>query len=396
MWLISLSEKKNFIKKVFLSAVAVAFMLTVIPPVRFWELDIYSRFDGYLRIYLSILILITFLLRLVIQKRVEPAFLLLGMYCMTLVYSTFVHGGSLKDALWSNTFIPMILVCAIDLLTDEDTVTTVKTLCFIYGAVILINALTVISFFEKDLNISDLADYAFLGNRNSFVFYYLIYLLCGYYGIEKGYLHRKWIYPAVYFICVITTVISGGLTIAFVLAIWGIFLFFRYLVGFRRKVSFGIILVIIALLFAVTQVYDGKNISFISRLLIVFDKNVYFSSRVPIWKATREWIKESPVIGYGMVDYVKMVTNAHPHNLYLDIVFRCGSIGAAIILIIYFILGRQVKKINNTGISMGFTAFMFCLMVESLFDMIDLTYYYLYMSLLFFFVRNEFRSEAES
>lgn len=394
MWLISLSKKKSFIKRVFLIAIAAMFMLITVPPVRFWELDIYSRFDGYLRIFLSVMILAAFLFRFISQKKTEPVFLLFGLYCMTLICSTFAQGGSLKEALWSNTFIPMLLVCAIDLLTDENTAATVKVLCFIYGATILINLLTVLLFLRKGLIYLSLSDYAFLGNRNSFIFYYLIYLLCGFYGIEKGYFRKKWIYLAIYFACAITTIISGGLTTAFVLILWGVFLFIRYLVGFKRRVSFCIIFVIIALLFAVTQIYDGNNLPFITRLLMRFDKNIYFSSRVPIWKMTREWIKRAPIIGYGVVDYIKIINNAHPHNLYLDIMLRCGSVGALIILTMYYILGSQVKRVKNTDVSVGFTVFMFCLMLESLFDMIDLTYYYLYMSLLFFFVRNEFRSEV--
>lgn len=388
------ADKKEKFKRVLLSVFILAFMLISVPPVRLWELDVYSRLDGYLRVYLFSDVLIIYIINAITKGKIEPVVFLCGAYCIIWISSTFLNGGSLKEAVWSDTVTPMAIVCAIDLFTEKHTKETLQVLFYVYGAIVLINAVTVLLYLQNAQSLVEIGDYAFLGNRNSHIFYYLIFLLCGFYGVRKGYLPNRSVYLLGYIVCLITAIMTKGLTTLVVLIVWGVFLLFSFVSGFRHKLSFTIVFLIILVSFVSIQAYDGENIRVFSRILEMLDKNAYMSSRVPVWKISREWIRKSPVFGYGAVDYVKMVANAHPHNLFLAIVFRCGAIGGTIMLLMYFYLGRLVKKMRSTDISMGLTVFVLCLMVESLFDMIDIPYYYLYIALLFSFCRNELRVEA--
>lgn len=386
------AERKKIIGNILLGLFLASFMLIIIPPVKLWWLDFYTKYDGYLRAFFVSVTAIVFLINIIDKKSVEPVLLLCALYCAVIVASTLLNGGGLKEALWGKTVVPLMIICIIDLCMNQNSKLTVSVLFAEYSIIILINLFTVWNFSKTGLNISKLTDYAFLGNRNTFIFYYLIVLFCGYYGIQRRYINSRWMYYAIYAACIMTTFLARGLATTFVLVLWGLFFIFNDHLELNRLFRF--VFPLILFLFVFLQSFDGTNSNIILSFLSAVGKNEFFSGRVPIWKNSRELIKASPVIGYGVVDYMKAVGNAHPHNLYLHIAIAGGAAGSFIVLIMLFYYGKAVMIIKKKKIAALFMFFIFVFMLESLVDMADITYNFLYISLLYYFCRDELQAEG--
>lgn len=347
----------------------------LIPPLKLWDMAFFTRYDIYLRGAVVCLSLGIWGFRLWKEKRIDSFVAWFTVFLGIMVFSTLLHDGDLKQALWGEAVIPFTVLILVINCIRKDEKKTVRVLYVLYLLFSLINFYTVI-------NGSTTEDY-FFANRNLHVYFYLIPLFCGFYGLAKGYLRNRFVYVGYYLLCLAATYLAGGLTTAFVLLFWGVFLVFRSSGIIARVLNAKMSLIEQSALFAVTQLCCFVPTAFLGRVFELIGRDVTFSGRDTIWKPAWKLISKAPVFGYGMVDLKEYIGFRHAHNIFLQILCRRGIVGIAVFLILMGSLYKAassdtVKEIRNLGLVM-----LFCLLLAGQFDVAYIQYYSLYGALIY-------------
>lgn len=364
--------------------IAVFFMM-VIPPEKWWNSPFYDRFDIYIRIGVVAVVLVLFVIMLIRKRSMDLFVLLCSLYFLCTVVSTWLAGGDMKSAIWTDAIIPLAVVLVTVVFSRYAPREYVWTVYAAYGIILIINLYTVWK------NPGDLSgELWFLArNRNSFIFYFFLPLLCGYYGLQKGYFHSKIVYGVLIFAMALTIRLVGGLTATFVLSIWVLFIIFNHFFPLQSVVTIKKVLLVMALFFIILQCFNGNNNPLISRFLDATGKDGQMAMRGPVWEKARALFLKSPVIGHGVMDYMRKLGNAHPHNIYLHIACKCGIFGIAVIGLAIVALDRLTSQMKDKKMQSFIAAALFCLLLEFQFDMITTNMHFLYLSLLYFFAVNE-------
>lgn len=123
---------------------------------------------------------------------------------------------------------------------------------------------------------------------------------------------------------------------------------FLYLVYSRKNLKKNqIIVLLIACLIVIASMFFNDDV--MNRILYTLDGNT--SGRLEsIWPKSLEYIKESPIIGYGLDGFRVLNSNevipfAMPHNMILEILISTGIIGLVIMMIIWVDIFKQINMI---------------------------------------------------
>ena len=87
--------------------------------------------------------------------------------------------------------------------------------------------------------------------------------------------------------------------------------------------------------------------------LININKGANLNGRGGIWKNAVDYIKESPILGYGHenVDvFYRKFWFDHLHNIFLDVTYTMGIVGFVMFIIIFILIANKINKINSVSL----------------------------------------------
>ena len=82
----------------------------------------------------------------------------------------------------------------------------------------------------------------------------------------------------------------------------------------------------------------------------IFHKDITLTGRIYIWDYVMEFIKNKPILGYGIEDlktrYYKTsyMQSYHAHNQILEVLYKTGFIGFFILVYIFYLSIKQLNK----------------------------------------------------
>jgi len=304
------------------------------------------------------------------------AFLL---FCLLLVVSTMANSGDLKQALWSNTIIPMSIVLLVKCGISKKEKLTVLVLFFLYNFFGLCNLITVIA------NRSDPTLTNFLyTNRNNHIFFNVIPLFCGYYAIERGYIKNRVIWFCFYIVCVVSALFSGGASTVAIIAVWGLFLFPRINRLFsKRKVILICYFMDVVLVFAIV-LYTLCNAQFMDGVVSLLGKTNSFNERKFIWTSIWDMIREKPILGHGACDLMEIIGYRHAHNIYLQVLFNRGVLGICLLVGLIVLLDFKIRKVVSLKIRALMWMMLMCFLFAGQVEVGYIQFYALYGSLIYY------------
>lgn len=123
--------------------------------------------------------------------------------------------------------------------------------------------------------------------------------------------------------------------------------------------------VILILIIAVVLIGMNKNIPFLQKIASETDKVNSLNYRFGVWEKTIDQAVESPLLGYGFeerFDTAEKLGIDHPHNIFLDILYRGGLLGCLIYGAMLILACKKTfkarKHLFGNVIAIGFFAFL--------------------------------------
>ena len=374
---------KNCIEPALFSLVLMCGLLLFMTPPMLGETPLFTRFSMYGKAGMFLCVLVCFLLRLIKDKCFDGFIGLFSLFSFSVVLGFLSQGGSLSLTVWNNAAVPVTVVMLLYLSLKADFRLSVRAIYILYLAFAFINIYTVCTATEAERVHS--FELFFYGNRNTHIYFYLIPLFTGYYGLKKGILKSRSLYAVLYVCVLFSVILTKGLTALIVSLLWGGFLLLNSFLELCAVFGFRFNLLTQGTLFTVFQLYNGENNSFIRSFLKFAGKNENVSSRAPLWKLARAEICKAPLFGHGAAEMEQLLHGMpHPHNIYLHMAYNRGLTGVFLFLCILFLLHRAADTVKDRSIRglMGF--FIFVVMLSGQFDEYNTVFYAFYGGLLYY------------
>lgn len=106
-------------------------------------------------------------------------------------------------------------------------------------------------------------------------------------------------------------------------------------------------------------------------LLNIFNKDMTLSGRTRIWDLAVEYIKDNPILGYGIESQSVSILKfgiSHIHNIVLQIIYNCGFVGFGIYIIYIKNILKSFKKNKKSSIYVLFSIVLFIYLFSSMLD----------------------------
>ena len=295
------------------------------------------------------LIIIVFLL--VKNKKISKEFLLIVFMQLILVTSTYINNGEIIDAIVNSIQI-IAFALIIYYLTQKDIKIFFKAMAIILLVLVLINYITIIARPEGYL-IGYLKKW-FFGTKNNHFSIILPAIICNYiyclYAKEKKSLN-------IYFYLLL--LISGAsilfLQSATSLVAFLITIMYFPLRKFIKDINIKLYLVIYIIVSLCILVFNIQN-NFKFIIEDVLNKDLTFTGRTEIWEKSIDFIKEKPILGYGVEnqDYrvIKFGKESfiHCHNMILEIFYQGGLTLFILFSMFLSLVIKNIKLIKNCNL----------------------------------------------
>lgn len=242
---------------------------------------------------------------------------------------------------------------------------------------------------EKD-NEGYLLGYNYNGMGFRFIVALVLSIMCMKYS-------KRWLFNVIPLaICsIIPLVITGSKTS---LSSIGLFLAVCCIPSVKIKKIAAYSTLVFVILFQTFVVFNGKGLENNEMAVYIIEdileKDITFSYRTYLWDMSLDKIAESPIWGYGNLDYtwfasyINTTAGTGPCNMVLCILLNGGIILLALYLLIFIVSVRKVSIFNDQNsavILMGLVVIMLMHLMESLsyvfcFYLMTLAYYYPYIT----------------
>lgn len=343
-----------------------------------------AKYDLYIRVLTIAGIGFFYLKKIIKEKRVDIFLIVLNLYSFITIISAYIHKTDVFSAIWLYWINVNAIVMFIDLSIEKDETETLYSIFFAYSFLLILDFITNMAL--KDVGHS----YVFY-NRNICIRFYLLALFAGQMLRVKGY-KIKYEYFVMLAIAFFMIVRNKGMTSLVVITIWTVYVLF---INGKWDKVFNIFTYIatgvVGLLTACLNPEKNPIVIFVARLL---KKTPSFSGRSEIWRTCFESIKQNPIIGIGVNNSgisVPSLNATFPdsHSSYVQLFYSVGILGAAVfaclpILGVYNMVKLKDKKIIGT-----LSILMFCLIVDSLFENLNITILISFISLIYFISKKE-------
>ena len=377
----------DIIKKIFFTVfLCVSLTVFLTPPGLDGALSLFHLGDA-LKLAFGTAIVVSYLTKAFREKKIDGFLFLFIFFSTALVLGMIAGNGDLKLSLWNGILIPSVIIMLLSLSVSYDEDATVR---IVYLLFLFFSFINIISVAENDYLVCISApERIFFHNRNSHIFFYLVPMMAGYYGLRKKILRSRIVYVVALSLMMYSVIRTKALTGRVVLILWILFLLLSRLLDLSRFFTGRFSAVFHTICFAMFQMFNSENNRLISAFLELTGKSKDVSKRAPIWKKTREWIIASPFIGHGAHDMNSFINAVHPHNIYLHIMFNRGFLGLLLFILIVAFLFKAISMIKDRKTRALFGFFIFIVLLIGQFDEYNTVFYAFYGAMVFYLCRKE-------
>lgn len=274
----------------------------------------------------------------------------------------------------------------------QDMRSSLKGLIYIFSALVYINAVLLILYPEglwEDPNWVDRGNptrYLF-GNQNQtgFVCFLAIATQCIYtFAYKKGYFNLI----LLTIISLASVVFLGSMTSAI-----GIFLMMAYMLCnrlFKYPKGWLIAFAVIYTLLFTFIVWYGNDIEQIKWATAFVEdtlsKDTTFSKRTVIWANAVDWIKESPLVGYGIQNAEwndDHLEGSGAHNLLVMLLLNGGFVFCLSFLYIVIYAVREALTVHSKATTAAVMS-LCVLLVMAFFETYSIIYFFLYLQIIYY------------
>ena len=373
---ISESIKKH---KALVSFLYVLAFLLIRPPVMLTYFPIYNKYDVYAKMIVVLGICFCFFLRFLNTKKEFLYFAAMNLYFILIAASTLINGGDIKLALWGSMILGNAMAMLICIGISDDAENFLKTIYYMHIILIILNLFTVLNYAPKEFDhwqYGTMNDKMLFGMYNGFIQWMLPAQVLGYIIRNKYENKNNFFLVGYILLCLIilfTLFYVGSATSIVTFLILDIFL-----PAFNNKkaqkifnLTTAISANVLLFIYIVILRADNRLTEFIVK---IFGKNITFSGRTYIWDETIKWIKKSPIIGNGIefrefrAEKIEAPSASYAHNLGIETAYRGGALGCMALAAYIIIAVKDVFKVPETKIKGALTMFVFCFLLDSLFE----------------------------
>ena len=274
----------------------------------------------------------------------------------------------------------------------QDMRSSLKGLIYIFSALVYINAVLLILYPEglwEDPNWVDRGNptrYLF-GNQNQtgFVCFLAIATQCIYtFAYKKGYFNLI----LLTIISLVSVLFLGSMTSAI-----GIFLMMAYMLCNRLfkypkgwLIAFAVIYTL-TFTFIVWYGNDIEQIKWASAFIEdTLSKDTTFSKRTVIWANAVDWIKESPLVGYGIQNAEwndNHLEGSGAHNLLVMLLLNGGFVFCLSFLYIVIYAVREALTVHSKATTAAVMS-LCVLLVMAFFETYSIIYFFLYLQIIYY------------
>lgn len=274
----------------------------------------------------------------------------------------------------------------------QDMRSSLKGLIYIFSALVYINAVLLILYPEglwEDPNWVDRGNptrYLF-GNQNQtgFVCFLAIATQCIYtFAYKKGYFNLI----LLTIISLVSVLFLGSMTSAI-----GIFLMMAYMLCnrlFKYPKGWLIAFAVIYTLLFTFIVWYGNDIEQIKWATAFVEdtlsKDTTFSKRTVIWANAVDWIKESPLVGYGIQNAEwndDHLEGSGAHNLLVMLLLNGGFVFCLSFLYIVIYAVREALTVHSKATTAAVMS-LCVLLVMAFFETYSIIYFFLYLQIIYY------------
>lgn len=274
----------------------------------------------------------------------------------------------------------------------QDMRSSLKGLVYIFSALVYINAVLLILYPEglwEDPNWVDRGNptrYLF-GNQNQtgFVCFLAIATQCIYtFAYKKGYFNLI----LLTIISLVSVLFLGSMTSAI-----GIFLMMAYMLCnrlFKYPKGWLIAFAVIYTLTFTFIVWYGNDIEQIKWATAFIEdtlsKDTTFSKRTVIWANAVDWIKESPLVGYGIQNAEwndNHLEGSGAHNLLVMLLLNGGFVFCLSFLYIIIYAVREALTVHSKATTAAVMS-LCVLLVMAFFETYSIIYFFLYLQIIYY------------
>ncbi len=274
----------------------------------------------------------------------------------------------------------------------QDMRSSLKGLIYIFSALVYINAVLLILYPEglwEDPNWVDRGNptrYLF-GNQNQtgFVCFLAIATQCIYtFAYKKGYFNLI----LLTIISLVSVLFLGSMTSAI-----GIFLMMAYMLCnrlFKYPKGWLIAFAVIYTLTFTFIVWYGNDIEQIKWATAFIEdtlsKDTTFSKRTVIWANAVDWIKESPLVGYGIQNAEwndNHLEGSGAHNLLVMLLLNGGFVFCLSFLYIIIYAVREALTVHSKATTAAVMS-LCVLLVMAFFETYSIIYFFLYLQIIYY------------
>lgn len=274
----------------------------------------------------------------------------------------------------------------------QDMRSSLKGLIYIFSALVYINAVLLILYPEglwEDPNWVDRGNptrYLF-GNQNQtgFVCFLAIATQCIYtFAYKKGYFNLI----LLTIISLVSVVFLGSMTSAI-----GIFLMMAYMLCnrlFKYPKGWLIAFAVIYTLTFTFIVWYGNDIEQIKWATAFVEdtlsKDTTFSKRTVIWANAVDWIKESPLVGYGIQNAEwndNHLEGSGAHNLLVMLLLNGGFVFCLSFIYIVIYAVREALTVHSKATTAAVMS-LCVLLVMAFFETYSIIYFFLYLQIIYY------------
>lgn len=356
----------------------IIFMILILPyiePLSFKEIYIVDTIYSALKILFFGIIILYYVSYIKSNGyKISKYLIILIFFQFELYLSTFFNEGD-YGSLFGQTVSILATAMLLEIYIRENKIkTALKALIIILFTFSAINTIELI--LTPKLDIKDQTFNTFLGMDNRYIFFLLpLSIFSIIYSILQ---HNK--LNVFTYITIILSIfqlfyvwsVSAMLSMIILL----IFTIFLSKLKIFKKLDFKFYLIVIIIL-NILLVFFQIQYYFEDFVVNVLHKDLALSGRVYTWNLGIEKWKENMLFGIGgrTISYLQDVyygTNAHAHNLFLNILVNGGIISLAILMLLYIEIDKKLKQCKNRQISSILSFAIFLILFLSLTDTYDI------------------------
>ena len=366
--------------------------LIMIPPT-IVDRTIIGEYDLYFRIAAIVSILYLYCKKTFSEKRIDFFLVAYNIFALILVYTSFANNANIRSAVWLTWINGTAIIMLVHWSIEFDRTRTLYAIFYTYFVLAILNIIS-IAVAPFDYGKGEMLSYYVLGNYNIFIRFYLFSLFTGYLLLLNGKRDILIPYIALDLVAIVSIYMAHAVTSLAVILVWNIYIIF--IRGKYRKIFNIFTYTGVALIGLVGTVFAHNNKIFVG-LTSLIGKSPTFSGRTKIWERSFEYIKSNVLFGNGVEKSMESATqkigNIDCHNSYLQILYDSGLVGAMAFLSLPILCIRNMLRIRNSEIIGIMSIFLFCIMIEGLFETYKISHMMLNLSLIYFISKKEYEND---